>query len=404
MGRLTIARRWRLVAPALLLLWMIGQVDKTHISLIVADQAFLQELNLGGHNPALGGLMSAFFVGYGLAIFVWGFVVDRFGPRLSALAGALCWGAVLFLSSRVGGLKEYLLIRFLLGAAEGNLWPVSNTLTNRWFPAGEHSRVQTFWITGVTLGTAIGVPIVTALILASGWRGALAWLSLLSLLPVAVFLFVGDRPKERQDQDREAVGASGLHFSDLFTSRPFWLITLCQIASATTIYTLIQWLPSYLTVLGHLSFTRMGAWITAGYLVATFVTLVVGYIGDRTMRRALTAAAVSLGFAVLILPAAQGLPPAIGAVVLASLISVPSATAALNGALLHALVRPEAIARGTGVYVGIGNVASAAGPTIFGVLINAFGGQYWGGFAFLAVLNGLGAACYVALHRCSARA
>jgi ACS family glucarate transporter-like MFS transporter len=407
MGGLTIARRWRLVAPALLLLWMIGQVDKTHISLIVADHAFLQELDLGGHNPALGGLMSAFFVGYGLAIFVWGFVVDRFGPRRSALAGALCWGAVLFLSSHVAGIKEYLLIRFLLGAAEGNLWPVSNTLTNRWFPASEHSRVQTFWITGVTLGTAIGVPIVTALILASGWRGALAWLSLLSLLPVALFLFVGDWPDERREieHDRRIVRTDErLSFYDLFTSTPFWLITLCQVTSATTIYTLIQWLPSYLTAFAHLSFASMGGWITAGYFLATLVTLVVGYIADRTMRRALTAAAVSLGFAVLILPAAQGLPPAISAVVLASLISVPSSTAALNGALMHALVRPEAIARGTGVYVGIGNVASAAGPTIFGVLINALGGQYWGGFAFLAVLNGLGAACYVALHRCSTRA
>src|SRR5712692_1348800 len=318
MGRLNIARRWLVVAPALLLLWTIGQVDKTHISLIVADPAFLQELDLAGHNPALGGLMSAFFVGYGIAIFVWGFVIDRFGPRVSAIAGALCWGAVLFLSSHVAGIKEYLLIRFLLGVAEGNLWPVSNTLTNRWFPTSEHSRVQTFWITGVTLGTAIGVPIVTALMLSSGWRGALAWLSLLSLLPVACFLFVGDWPHESNvllgqelreiEHDRSIVRTDErLNFDDLFTSTPFWLITICQVTSATTIYTLIQWLPTYLTSFAHLSFTSMGAWITAGYILATLVTLAVGYIGDRTMQRALTAAAVSLGFAVLILPAAQGL-------------------------------------------------------------------------------------------------
>jgi len=240
-------------------------------------------------------------------------------------------------------------------------------------------------------------------------------LSLLSLLPVACFLFVRDWPHEDQgvrgselreiEHDRRLVRTEErLRFHDLFTSTPFWLITLCQVASATTIYTLIQWLPSYLTALAHLSFASMGTWITAGYLLATFVTLAVGYIGDRTMRRALTAAAVSLSFALLILPAARALPPGASAVVLASLISVPSATAALNGALMHMLVRPEAIARGTGVYVGIGNVASAAGPTIFGVLINAFGGQYWGGFVFLAVLNGLGAVCYMALHRLSTRA
>src|SRR5450756_3126380 len=75
-----LTRRWLLVAPALLLLWITGQVDKTHHSLIVADRPFLQELGLAGHNPELGGLMSAFFVGYGVSIFAWGFLVDRFGP------------------------------------------------------------------------------------------------------------------------------------------------------------------------------------------------------------------------------------------------------------------------------------------------------------------------------------
>ena len=405
-----LTRRWQLVAPALLLLWITGQVDKTHISLIVADRAFLQELGLAGHNPELGGLMSAFFVGYGVSIFAWGFLVDRFGPRVCAIAGSLCWGAVLFLSSHVGGIKEYLLIRFILGVAEGNLWPVSNALTNRWFPVAEHSRVQAFWITGAPLGTAVGVPIVTMLMLATGWRGALAWLSLASLLPLVLFLFVSDWPHGQKgipaqelrdiERDRKIVAAGPqMSFRSLLTSPPFWLIACCQVASATTIYTLIQWLPSYLTALRHLPFTTMGGWITAGYLVATALTLMVGYIADRTMERALTGAAVCLSFAILVLPAAEWLPPAGSAVVLSALISVPCAIAALNGALMHTLVQPDAIARGTGVYVGIGNFTSAVGPTVFGVLINALGGRYWGGFFFLALVNAAGAICYVILHR-----
>ena len=406
------ARRWLLVAPALLLLWIVGQIDKTHISLIIADRAFLTELNLEGHHPELGGLMSAFFVGYGAAIFAWGFLVDRFGPRRCAIAGTLCWGAVLFLSSRVGGITEYLLIRFLLGVAEGNLWPVSNALTNRWFPVREHSRVQAFWITGAPLGTAIGVPIVTALMLANGWRGALAALSLISLIPVAFFLFVSDWPHEHArisegelrdiERDRKrAAGTRRMSFTELLRSRAFWLITICQVASATTIYTLIHWLPSYLNGLRHLPFKSMGGWITAGYLLATGVTLAAGYAADRTMQRALTGAAVSVGFVLLVLPAAQWLPPAGSAVVLAALISVPCATAALNGALMHTQVQPEAIARGTGVYVGIGNFVSALGPTVFGVLIHAMAGEYWGGFMFLAALNALAAGCYLALYRSS---
>lgn len=410
-GNWLISRRWLLVAPALLFLWIIAQIDKTNVSLIIADPKFLRELNLVGHNAELGGLMSSFFIGYGVSIFIWGILVDRFGPRKCVIAGILAWAFTLFLSSRVGGIKEYLLIRFFLGAAEGNLWPVCNALTNRWFPVREHSRVQAFWITGSTLGTAIGVPVVTALMLATGWRGTLAALALVSLLPIALFSFVKDWPRRQKgisprelrdiESNQKVAGAvEPLSFRELLRSKPFWLITVCQFASATTIYTLVQWIPSYLTAARHLSFKSMGGWITLGYVVATILTLLVGYIADRTMQRSLAGAWVSIAFVMLVLPA-QVVSPIVSAVTLSSLIGVASSTAALNGALMQTLVRPEAIARGTGVYAGIGMFSSAVGPALFGTLISYLGGQYWGGFLFLGLLNVLGAASYFALHRLS---
>jgi len=412
-GDWLLSRRWLLVAPALLFLWIIAQIDKTNVSLIIADPTFLKELNVAGHNTELGGLMSAFFVGYGASIFIWGFLVDRFGPRKCVIAGILAWAITLFLSSRVGGIQEYLLIRFLLGAAEGNLWPVCNALTNRWFPVREHSRVQAFWITGSTLGTAVGVPVVTALMLASGWRGTLAALALLSLLPIALFVFVNDWPREHKginpselrdiESNRKIAGtAEPLSFQELLKSKPFWLITICQFASATTIYTLVQWIPSYLTAFRHLPFRSMGGWITLGYVLASIMTLAVGYIADRTMQRSLAGAWVSVAFVIVVIPA-QMVSPIGSAVMLSTLIGVASSTGALNGALMQTLVRPEAIARGTGVYTGIGMFSSAIGPALFGTLISYLGGQYWGGFLFLGFLNALGAVSYFALHRVSVR-
>ena len=410
-----LTRRWLTVAPAMLLLWIIGQVDKTNVSLIIANRDFLQELNLVGHNAQLGGLMSAFFIGYGVAIFLWGFLVDRFGPRVCALAGMFCWAVILFLNSRVGGINEYLGFRLLLGVAEGNLWPVCNALTNRWFPVREHSRIQAFWITGSTLGTAIGVPIVTALILATGWRGALAWLGAVSLIPVGFFLFVSNWPRENHrisareleeiEQGRKPQGAVvPLSFRELLRSRPFWLIAFCQVVSATTIYTMVQWIPSYLTRFRQMPFAEMAPWLTAGYVGATVLTLLVGYIGDRTMQRPLTAAWTCLIFSLAVMPAGLFFSPEWSAVLLAALVAQASSIAALNGALMHTLVRPEAIARGTGIYVGVANFVSAAGPAIFGTLITRLEGAYWGGFLFLALLSLAGVIGYWSLHRISRRA
>ena len=139
-----------------------------------------------------------------------------------------------------------------------------------------------------------------------------------------------------------------------------------------------------------------------GYVLATVLTLLVGYLADRTMQRALVGAWVSAAFVLLIIPG-QMLSTTASALLLSTLIFVASSTAALNGALMHTMVRPEAIARGTGVYAGIGMLSSAIGPWLFGMLISTLSGNYWGGFAFLAVLNTTGAIAYLALYRLSAK-
>jgi len=303
-----------------------------------------------------------------------------------------------------------LVARFLLGVAEGNMWPVSNALTNRWFPPREHSRAQAFWMMGPTLGTAAGIPVVTGLILASDWRGMMVSLAVLSLVPLAIFSLIANSPQEQRGLSRQELAAveadrgdesvtGRRSFRDLLRSPAFWLITLCMAISVTTIYTLIQWTPSFLLTQLHLSREGMSFLLTIGYLLATAGTVLVGAIGDRTMQRALTAAGTCLAFTLAVLPVALLIPASLAAIALGALIAVPCGIAALNGALLHAMVRSDSVARATGVYSGIGSVVSAVGPWAFGALIGTLGGQYWGGFLFLAVLNALGAICYMALHR-----
>ena len=382
--RWILTKRWLFIAPAMLFLWIIAQIDKTNVSLIIADNHFLNELHLVGHNAELGGLMSAFFLGYGFSIFGWGVLVDRFGPRVCAIAGSLAWAALLFSSSRVATINEYLLVRFLLGVAEGNLWPVCNALTNYWYPVREHARVQTFWVSGSTLGTAVGVPVVSALMLASDWRGALALLSLVSLLPIAVFCFVGNRPSARQ---RESTGpvevASQTTLSELWKSNSFWLVTFCQFVSCTTIYTLIQWIPSYLTSVRHISFASMGTLITIGYVLATVMTLTAGYLADRTMQRSLTGALVCLLFVIVVMPA-QMLSPWASAILLSTLIGVPGTTGALNGA---ADASDDSLRRHRTRYRSLYRNRQRRlcnRPGLLWILIGRLAGQYWGGFLFLA--------------------
>jgi MFS family permease len=177
-----------------------------------------------------------------------------------------------------------------------------------------------------------------------------------------------------------------------------------MIVSTTTVFTLIQWIPSFLVSERQLAFATMSRWITVGYVIATLIMILAGSIADRTMERARTAAWTGILMAVTVIPGALLLPPIVSAVFLAALIGGGAVSAALNGALMHAMVRPEAIARGTGIYTGVGTFVSALGPVIFGRMIQALDGAYWGGFLFLCLANLASASCYFALHRISARA
>ena len=265
------------------------------------------------------------------------------------------------------------------------------------------------------IGTAVGVPIITVLMLASNWRSMIAVLAAFSFIPLLNFAFIANRPSEQkglspqelseiEGHQKKVAAVVKMNFRDLLKSSSFWLITLCMMIAVTTMYTLIQWTPSFVITQHSLTRQSMSGWLTVGYVIATVGTILVGYIGDRTMQRARTAAGTCLFLTVAVLPITMLLPPIPGTILLGSLIMVPVGIAALNGALLHAMVQPEAIARGTGIYSGVGSIISAIGPWAFGKLIGVLDGEYWGGFLFLAALNALGAICYMALHRQGARA
>src|SRR5271154_6119491 len=85
--------RWWLMAPILLTFVVINQIDKSNVSVLIADAKFASDLGAtqSASHTQLGFISSAFFYGYGISLMIWGFVVDRIGPRESALIGVLGW-------------------------------------------------------------------------------------------------------------------------------------------------------------------------------------------------------------------------------------------------------------------------------------------------------------------------
>ncbi len=408
------AARWWLVAPTLIVFVIVNQLDKTNISVLIADPHFLSDLHLTGQPSRIGFLSSAFFYAYGASLIIWGFMVDRFGPQRCAVAGVIGWGLTTAWCALAGSVNEMYIARFALGLAEGCMWPVCNSYVGRWFAVREHGRIQAFWVNGTQIGVAIGLPLVTALLIAGGWRMAF-WIfslgSVLILLPM--LLLSPDEPS----QSRYVNGAERLFiethrasstkqpgsasFTRVLRDTRFWLVTLCHGCLVATFFGLATWIPTYLTQVRGMPFNTMGATVALAYLLPITLALLIGYVSDRTMRRTTIAALCSAVMAVMILGAVTVSNPTVSMLLLVTSFAAPITYGATNTSLMHVLAPPDQVGRGTGIFVGLANVLGAAGPTIIGYLIGRFSGKYLVAFGFISGVNLVQALLYLRIGQLS---
>ena len=136
---------------------------------------------------------------YGALTPLVGALVDRIGSRLVCAAGAVLIAAALSLSARMTTYAEFVLyygVVLSLGLATTGHVISSATLT-RWFVRRRATAMSIVGAAGMA-GISLLVPIITWAILTFGWRGALTWLGVATLvivLPLSL-LVIRDGPED----------------------------------------------------------------------------------------------------------------------------------------------------------------------------------------------------------------
>jgi ACS family tartrate transporter-like MFS transporter len=103
----------------------------------------------------------------------------------------------------VNGEGSFLVVRFLLGAAEAGLFPGMLLYLTYWFPSAYRARVNAALVLAIPCSGAIGAPIATSLLELDGWFGLQGWkwMFLLEGVPTVLLGFVvlrylTDRPSK----------------------------------------------------------------------------------------------------------------------------------------------------------------------------------------------------------------
>jgi MFS family permease len=386
-------------------------MDRTNIGFAFSGMG--HDLHISAAKQGLAG--GIFFIGYLFLQIPGGHLAERWSAKRFVGIMILIWGVLAFASGLVQNFTELLIVRFLLGVAEGGIWPAILVLISHWFPARERARAYGVWMMNIAISSIITAPLSGWILSFGDWRtlffieGAFPFVIAAPLW----WALVADRPSQAswvQAPEREYIEASLAReeaaaprfagYREVFRSSVVWRLVAVYFLIQVGFYGLNLWLPHLITATTGGSSTLVGLVTAIPYLFAIAGLWLNARSADRTGRYSVhVMAPLVLGALALVASVALGHYAALS-IVLVSL--------AMAGALAYdgpfwasaSRVMPAALAGGAmGLINALGNLGGFVGPYLGGYLQDASGGSFLSTSVVLAVALLLGGLVMLTLRR-----
>lgn len=381
--KITIRKAFIRLMPLLLLCYFLAYIDRVNIGFASLTM-----------NQALG--LSAYAYGLGAGLFFWGYfffevpsnlILERLGARRWISRIMVTWGLLSAGMIFVTGETSFLIMRFVLGAAEAGFFPGIILYLTYWFPEAYRGRVVAVFSVAIPVSLGIGAPLSTTIMLLDGAAGlhGWQWLFLLEGLPTVIVGFIvlkvlPDRPSDAKwltDEERSwlqtkidsecRVARCGQVVSvwKIFLDPRVLGLALIYAANTTANLGLAFFLPQIIKGLG-LSDLQTGLVTSIPYIFGTIGILVWGYVSDRNHERRWSLC-VALAVTAIGLAGAARMGNSYLAVALISLGAVGIyGTKAPFWALPSTFLQGSAAAGGIALINSLGNLGGFFGPAMVG--------------------------------------
>jgi MFS transporter, ACS family, tartrate transporter len=317
--RRTIAKvSWRLL-PLTALAYCIAYIDRSNISFAALTM-----------NKDLG--FSAYIYGWGAGIFFFGYflfeipsnlILEKVGARIWIARIMITWGIISGFTALITGPTSFLIVRFLLGAAEAGFFPGMILYLTYWFPAEYRGRViSTLFIAQPVANAAASIASAAILEMdgvlgIKGWQ----WIFIIEAVPaillgLVILRIMTDRPAradwlaedERSwlqarlaSESRQVESAGHLTWVKALADPRVVALSIIYLMSVTANYGIVFFMPQIIKGIG-LSNMMTGLVSSLPYIVGTVGLIAWGWSSDRNKERRwhlITASAVgALGLAV----------------------------------------------------------------------------------------------------------
>jgi predicted MFS family arabinose efflux permease len=242
-----------------------GLVGLDRFILPVLFPSMMGELNLTYAD--LGNLVGILAVAWGVAAFAMGYMSDRLGRRKVLVPAVVLFSLLSALSGVATGLLSLLIIRAVMGLAEG---PVASTgvavAVEASHPKRRGLNNGVFQCMISLFGLALGPLIATQLLAVTTWRNVFMIVGIPGLIVAVVMWFIVREPATVTTTG--GTPAPRPSFGDLFAHRNVPLAMVTLMCAMTGIFVQAAMMPNYLTDYLKLSIADMG-----------FVTSAIGFGG-----------------------------------------------------------------------------------------------------------------------------
>ncbi len=287
----------RIQTAALVLLVVAGLINYfDRIALSIANPAVSAELNLSASEMGL--LLSAFSLPYAIAQLPLGVMLDRIGARIMLGAGLFIWSVAQLAGGLVQTLNQFIVSRIFLGIGEAPQFPAGAKVFSEWYALEERGTPTGIFVASSTIAPALAPPLLTAMMLAFGWRGMFIIMGVAGILAaIGWYALYRDRrdvelsPEEvdhLSGVDRAASDENQMTFAEwlgLFRERTTWGLALGFMGVIYMVFLYVTWLPAYLQQERGLSITESGWILMIPFLGGTLGQLTSGYAADKLLAR-----------------------------------------------------------------------------------------------------------------------
>jgi ACS family hexuronate transporter-like MFS transporter len=283
--------RW-VVASLIFFITLVNFIDRNALSFVIGP--LKQEF--GFTDTQFGMILSSFGIGYSLLTLIGGFLVDSKGVRIIWPIAAVGWSLCIAFLGIAGGFWGFIILRFLLGVAEGPHFPAMTRSISNWLSPSERARALSLGLVAIPLASVIGSPLTSYLVADYGWRIMFFIISSIGIVwAVAWYLCFRDKPEDSKyvnkaeldyiSRKAEQKRAEPIDWKFVLFHPALIANNIGYFAFGYLLFFATLWLPGYFLSQYGLNLKAVGWYLTIPWLVGALFLKAGGVLSDYLYKK-----------------------------------------------------------------------------------------------------------------------